>query len=242
VEQCTRLGHKCDYSPRFSFQDDTRRIVERMQEISAVGDFVWDRESSSHKTGMISPAAESSAGQSAAEDNLPPFAALTTDEEREQRAGKSSPGTFYVVVNSKSFSHLYNGHGLDNPTTPFAYPRQGSLAIAERSDPNVVILSRFENTTRGTSALKKGKATSALPVSPSSDPRPCMTGLSHTDGTLDEMQNRLLNAKAPDCREIQSLEMRIGCNENLSPTTDMLFQADPFFSWEGNSVYVGHWA
>lgn len=40
--QCSRLGHLCDYSPRLSFRDDTPRVVERMQEVSIVGNSIWD--------------------------------------------------------------------------------------------------------------------------------------------------------------------------------------------------------
>lgn len=42
--QCTRLGHACDYSPRLSFRDDTPRVVERMQDVSTIGNSIWDRE------------------------------------------------------------------------------------------------------------------------------------------------------------------------------------------------------
>jgi hypothetical protein len=41
--QCTRLGHTCDYSARLSFRDDTPRVVERMQDVSALGSSVWHR-------------------------------------------------------------------------------------------------------------------------------------------------------------------------------------------------------
>lgn len=40
--QCSRLGHVCDYNPRLSFRDDTPRVVERMQDVTGPGSFVWD--------------------------------------------------------------------------------------------------------------------------------------------------------------------------------------------------------
>lgn len=42
-QQCARLGHQCDYSPRLSFRDDTQRIMERMPDVSTIGSVVWDR-------------------------------------------------------------------------------------------------------------------------------------------------------------------------------------------------------
>lgn len=42
--QCSRLGHTCDYNPRLSFRDDTPRIVERMQDVTTAGSFIWDRQ------------------------------------------------------------------------------------------------------------------------------------------------------------------------------------------------------
>jgi Fungal Zn(2)-Cys(6) binuclear cluster domain len=40
--QCARLGHRCDYSPRLTFRDDTSRVVDRMTEVSVAGNAVWD--------------------------------------------------------------------------------------------------------------------------------------------------------------------------------------------------------
>ena len=39
-------------------------------------------------------------------DELPPFAQLATDEDREKKAVRSTPGTYHVVVNPDSFQHL----------------------------------------------------------------------------------------------------------------------------------------
>jgi len=164
-----------------------------MQEISTLGSSVW---------GPNSPAAESIASQSAAEaeDNLPPFTVLTTDEEREQKAGKSSPGTFHVVVNPDSFSHLpeYSDDGIDSASAPYASLRRGSLASihgkagsdglpfsAESPDPNTVILSRFEDSTRRSTGLGKGKQSTITPVLTHTLFPPTLTGLNLTGGVPD---------------------------------------------------------
>jgi len=32
-----------DYHPRLAFRDDTPRVIEKMQEVETVGNFIWDR-------------------------------------------------------------------------------------------------------------------------------------------------------------------------------------------------------
>ncbi|KAK4906731.1 hypothetical protein LTR66_017693, partial [Elasticomyces elasticus] len=41
-QQCTRLGHTCDYRPRLAFRDDTPRIMGRMTDVKTNGHVVWD--------------------------------------------------------------------------------------------------------------------------------------------------------------------------------------------------------
>jgi hypothetical protein len=43
LQQCTRLGHTCDYRPRLAFRDDTPRIMGRMADVKTNGHVVWDR-------------------------------------------------------------------------------------------------------------------------------------------------------------------------------------------------------
>ncbi|KAF5015100.1 hypothetical protein F66182_13682, partial [Fusarium sp. NRRL 66182] len=61
--QCARLGHRCDYSPRLTFRDDTSRVVERMTEVSTTGNTVWDSKAHSHSP-PVTPGVY---------DPLPPF-------------------------------------------------------------------------------------------------------------------------------------------------------------------------
>ena len=146
--QCTRLGHACDYSPRLSFRDDTLRVVERMQDVSTLGSSVWDSTCTTHTEGR----------KSAIADDLPPFATLTTDEDRERKAECAIPGTYNVVVNPESFRHLpeySEDSGTRNEGSLSAsLPNSQSLDGMRRSlayksdDPNVITLLRFEDTTR----------------------------------------------------------------------------------------------
>lgn len=169
--QCTRLGHNCDYSPRLAFRDDTPRVLERMQDVTIVPSSVWDSNS---------PAMTEASTGSAVVDDLPPFASLTTDEDREKKAERSSPGTYNVVVNQDSFQHLpeYN----DDPELKkelLSPLRRGSIAtslassagrdsaaegVAVPGDPNIVVLPRFEDAARrGTFSSKDPRS----PISPS---------------------------------------------------------------------------
>ena len=192
--QCARLGHTCDYNPRLSFRDDTPRVVERMQDVSTLGNSIWDRKYYSARQRLFSEAnqglnlATSPTGTSpgsAIADDLPPFATLTTDEERERKAEFTSPGTYNVVVNPDSFQTLPEySDDLDAKSSHLSPFRRGSLAASMASsfgreallvdgvppeihgsgeDPNVVILHRFEDNTRRPTAQSKD---SRSPISP----------------------------------------------------------------------------
>lgn len=172
--QCSRLGHVCDYSPRLSFRDDTQRVVERMQEVSIVGSSIWDCMSPDVLLGVCadlvrvahSPAPTEASQGSNQPDDLPPFAQLMTDEERERKAEHCTPGTYHVLVNPDSFAHLPEYSDDSEPRRDRLSPlRRGSIAtslasslgregegFALPSDPNVVILPKFEDVARRISA------------------------------------------------------------------------------------------
>lgn len=94
-------------------------------------------------------------------DDLPPFASLTTDEEREKKAERSSPGTYNVVVNQESFQHLpkYNDdagdrkeflsplsrRSLATSLTSSAGRDSSTVAKPHSDDLSVVVLPRFED-------------------------------------------------------------------------------------------------
>lgn len=118
-----------------------------------------------------SPTAAEAPSSASGPDDLPAFATLKTDEEREKKAECTSPGTYNVIVNPESFQHLPE-YGDDADVKMFGLSplRRGSLAASMASsqgrepgvdgshpvdgvyqdsdDPNVVILPRFEDATR----------------------------------------------------------------------------------------------
>ncbi|KUJ22518.1 uncharacterized protein LY89DRAFT_728652 [Mollisia scopiformis] len=167
--QCVRLGHECDYNPRLSFRDDTPRIVERMQDVSVIGNTVWANPPSHTSTAYIR----------SAEDLLPPFQLLTTDEEREKKAELYQPGTYHVIANQESFESLpeYRDGGTSmvgsrrgllqssNHRSEVGYdvPQRGPR---DGHDPNVVILRSFEDVPRRAS-LQSSYISVARPSSPS---------------------------------------------------------------------------
>lgn len=130
-----------------------------------------------------SPALTENSTGSAPVDDLPAFATLTTDEDREKKAERSNPGTYNVVVNQDSFQHLpeYNDDA-DVKRELLSPLRRGSIATSRASsggresavdgiaipgDPNVVVLPRFEDVTRrGTFSSKEPRS----PISPIARP------------------------------------------------------------------------
>lgn len=123
---------------------------------------------------------DTSAG-SAAVDDLPPFASLTTDEDREKKAVQYSPGTYNVVLNQDSFQNLPEYTDDPDIKEELHSPlRRGSIAVSLASsvghdtaiegipvpgDPNIVVLPKFEDIARRrTFSSSKGHRS---PISPS---------------------------------------------------------------------------
>jgi hypothetical protein len=110
-----------------------------------------------------SPAPTEASAGSAVADDLPPFAQLANDEDRERKAERSNPGTYHVVVNPDSFQHLPEYSDDEAAKRKLSPLRRGSIAPSLASsfgkdssvegvplygDPNVVVLPRFEDVTR----------------------------------------------------------------------------------------------
>ncbi|KAE9381423.1 hypothetical protein N431DRAFT_321494 [Stipitochalara longipes BDJ] len=195
--QCVRLKHVCDYNPRLAFRDDTSRIVDRMQEVSKTGNVVWD---------PSVPELEQNRGL--LEDSLPPFSALTTDEEREMKAELKEPGIYFVVANPRSFELLpeYRDSTISevDPTQTiltlgrshkeqFPVSNSSSSTIQDIGDPNTIILRAFEEPARrGSTQLPTIPSTPlssyAFPsIYPSQD---------HPRQLLDSITSNLDNARA----------------------------------------------
>lgn len=105
---------------------------------------------------------------STVEDVLPAFGSLTTDEERERKA-QSAPkkGTYVVVANPMSFWSLPEYRDNDSMSVSTRFPgrhdpfdtpftNQSVSGFTEDDDPDVVILKKFEDTTRKGSAASSG--------------------------------------------------------------------------------------
>ena len=128
------------------------------------------------------------------------FSTLSTDDERERQAECVSPGTYNVVVNPESFQHLpeYSEESLHRSvvTSPL---RRGSLATsmtssgakeytmggiirAESGDPNVVILPRFEDSTRRPQTNQWKNGTTA--ASPKQEPKSEIDGFEGIDSSI----------------------------------------------------------
>ena len=97
--------------------------------------------------------------------NLPAFATLTNDEDRERKAETTLPGTYSVVVTPRSFADLPEYAIAGEGSTPRGQTggrqqgRTGSGSDNGRSDPNVIVLDRFEElspTTSVTSPTRQG--------------------------------------------------------------------------------------
>ena len=41
LQQCARLGHECDYSPKLAFKDETTKVVDKY--LGPEGSNEWDR-------------------------------------------------------------------------------------------------------------------------------------------------------------------------------------------------------
>lgn len=140
------------------------------------------------------------------EDLLPPFSALTTDEERERKAELQDPGTYHVVANLSSFVALPEYRDQNTPTPdPGDGGGYGSPDLAgdeddtfsrlsfdpasSADDPNVVILRVFEDSTRKGPIQPYSRST-ANPTSPASSQVSAATTsrpaphphIPHTDG------------------------------------------------------------
>ena len=100
--------------------------------------------------------------QSPTHDDLPSFADLTNDEDRERKAETQAPGTYNVVVNPQSFaglaeygsatprrtqsvhSHRSGPSATDSPSASSDASREHGC-IAAGDDQNTVVLTRFED-------------------------------------------------------------------------------------------------
>ena len=127
-------------------------------------------------TPLGSPTYKSESGR---EDNLPAFATLTNDEDRERKAETTTPGTYSVIVTPRSFADLpeyaaSSGSLISTRNQPSERHEARTLSSptssrkSTPSDPNVVVLDRFEDmptTTSPSSSMFPPSGQGGLPDS-----------------------------------------------------------------------------
>lgn len=153
-----------------------------MSDVKTAGNVVWDRKLLPFMvhcvrclTGAVSSPtiSEDKSDYFSLGDALPAFALLTSDEERERKAETCNPGTYHVVVIPGSFSTLPeyadDSAETDTGSSVTNSPTSGTIPESDAtSDPNVVILKTFEDTTRRASST--GRTSRVSPTSEISDP------------------------------------------------------------------------
>ncbi|KAH0445659.1 hypothetical protein KCU90_g241, partial [Aureobasidium melanogenum] len=151
---CTRLNKECDWEFRWKFDDVTQNTQNKYSNVSITGNAVWDPQAP--RTAL-----NSRRSLSPAYDNLPSFADLTNDEDRERKAESQVPGTFNVVVNPESFAGLpeygpipgSRARGSSLQSGRNSWDSQMSTEVLRTrpklnpttGDPNVVVLAKFED-------------------------------------------------------------------------------------------------
>ena len=130
------------------FSDATSSTQVKYANVNTAGNAVWDSEARTPPSTSPIPSQY---------DDLPAFSVLTTDYERERKAGTQRPGTFGVVVTPDSFSELpeyasASAHGsrrasVQSHTSSFGNqtPPLGRPLTRIRTDPHVVVLDKFED-------------------------------------------------------------------------------------------------
>jgi hypothetical protein len=149
-------------SSRPQFSDATSSTQNKHSNVTISGSAVWDRKLDGHTLRPVSDdrvatVKPESPINSDSGRNLPAFATLTNDEDRERKAETNLPGTYSVVVTPKSFADLpeYAITGESSArgqTSARQQARTGSgSSNRTRSDPNVIVLDRFEDLSPTTS-------------------------------------------------------------------------------------------
>ena len=109
-QQCVRLSKDCDYTSKVLFKDETPKVVDKYLDSGATEDLPWSHQYLSHRLRHLDSTAVGaipfprSMDSGLEEDDLPPFASLTTEEEWQRKAEHRPPGTYFVVANSASFA------------------------------------------------------------------------------------------------------------------------------------------
>lgn len=117
---------------------------------------------------------------------MPPFFTLTSDEEREKKAENNHPGTYHVIATPDSFVGLPEySDDLSIDSSKSLESRRGSTTSSllsressnETTDPNVVILDRFEESSQRYTTPQWRKARLSPATSTVTSPPPAASPL-----------------------------------------------------------------
>lgn len=130
---CTRLNRDCVWGRQWRFQNDTVRVERKYTVVGTLP----DRTRGSGLELAVNA------------NSLPPFSALPDDSYREQKALTRAPGTFNVVLTPNSFARLpeYAAKSKKSRNNSSNSWHESNLRNDDdRDDPDIIILSEFENT------------------------------------------------------------------------------------------------
>jgi hypothetical protein len=131
---CSRLGKDCGYGTRWKFDDLSNRTIRRHKHVSVVGSPSWDEKNQSRMMARQLYTRH--------QPTLPPFTELSNEDERERKALTQPAGTYNVILVPDSFGRLPEYGGLIRRYRS----GNGSVPYGFSEDPNLVVLSEFEDT------------------------------------------------------------------------------------------------
>ena len=115
--QCTRLNHVCDYSPKLAFKDETPGIIDKYLGSTSPPD---DRDSMTDFS-----ASRRNSTLSDDDDDCSTFKSPANEEELERKAETQPPGTYFVVVNSDELAKFEDSRA---PLQPPSVRKSGPYA------------------------------------------------------------------------------------------------------------------
>jgi hypothetical protein len=131
---CSRLGKDCEFGTRWKFEDLSGRTIRRHKHVSVGGSPSWDEDNQARMMARQLYTRH--------QPTLPPFTELSNEDERERKALTQPPGTYNVILIPDSFGRLPEYGGLIRRYRS----GNGSIPYGFSEDPNLVVLSEFEDT------------------------------------------------------------------------------------------------
>jgi len=159
---CARLGRDCVWGQRWNFNDLNIRTRQKHKHVSTTGSPSWDGKSRMHLMARQLYAQH--------QPTLPPFIELRNEDERERKALSQPPGTFNVILTPDSFWQLPEYGGLIRRHWSSSGSSLSVSKFGFSEDPNLVILSEFEDTPYFMALPERGSSFTSLTTRMSSMP------------------------------------------------------------------------